>query len=159
MKASLRLLVIPLAIGALFFAGCGGDDSSDDSNNGTTQTEQPAATNETGSDGNAGEETASGDETAKGTIALAADPSGALAYDPSDLEAEAGPLTVDFTNDSPIPHDVVFDGPDGKEVARTSVFTGGSETAKFDVKPGAYTFYCSVPGHREGGMEGTLTVK
>ncbi len=155
MKASLRLLAIPLAAGALVFAGCGGDDnSSDDSNTGTTQTEKPATNETTGAAGNE-----AGQETAKGTIALAADPSGALAYDPSTLDAKAGPLTIDFTNDSPIPHDVVVDDPDGKEVAKTSVFTGGSESTKFDAKPGAYTFYCSVPGHREQGMEGTLNVK
>ena len=36
---------------------------------------------------------------------------------------------------------------------------GGTSTLKADLKPGEYTFYCSVPGHREGGMEGKLTVK
>lgn len=159
MKASLRLLAVPLAVGALVFAGCGGDDdSSDTTTDTTTQTEQPA-TNETGSNGSTGNGEATGEETAKGTLALAADPSGALAYEPTDLEGEAGEVTIDFTNDSPLPHDVVVDGPDGKEVARTSVFTGGSEDASFDAKPGKYTFYCSVPGHLEGGMEGTLTIK
>ncbi len=158
MKASLRLLAIPLAAGALVFAGCGGDDNSSDNTSDTTTTTEQPATNATGDTGNANGN-AAGEETAKGTIALAADPAGALAYDPSDLEGKAGPLTIEFTNDSPIPHDVVIDGPDGKEVAKTSVFTGGTEAAKFDAKPGDYTFYCSVAGHREGGMEGTLTVK
>ena len=36
---------------------------------------------------------------------------------------------------------------------------GGVSTVNVDVKAGEYTFYCSVPGHRQGGMEGKLTVK
>lgn len=151
MKPSLKLLAVPLAVGALTFAGCGGssDNSSSDTGSASnaTTTEQPAENNGTGQ------------EAAKGALEIKADPGGALAYIPPNLDGKAGKITVDFTNDSPLPHDIVFDGPDGKEVGKTSVFTGGSETAEFDAKPGAYTFYCSVPGHREGGMEGTLTVK
>lgn len=155
MKLSLRLLVVPLAVGVLAFAGCGGssDDSSGSSESSTgsnAATEQPANNNATAN---------SGSENAKGTIAVAADPGGQLAYEPDRLEGKAGKVSVDFTNDSPLPHDIVIDAPDGKEVAKTSVFTGGSETASFNAKPGTYTFYCSVPGHREGGMEGTLTIK
>lgn len=150
MKVSLRLLAIPLAVAALAFAGCGSSDNSSDNtesaNTGTT-TEQPAENN------NAGQ------ENAKGVVDVKADPGGQLAYIPDSLSAKPGKVEVNFTNDSPLPHDIVIDAPDGKEVAKTSVFTGGSEQATFDAKPGAYTFYCSVPGHREGGMEGTLTVK
>ncbi len=47
----------------------------------------------------------------------------------------------------------------GKEVGSTDVITGQSTTAEFTVKPGTYTFYCSLPGHEEAGMKGTLTVK
>ena len=36
---------------------------------------------------------------------------------------------------------------------------GGVSKVTVDLKPGEYAFYCSVPGHREGGMEGKLTVK
>lgn len=155
MRVSLRFIALPIAVGALAFAGCGGSSSdnssssSESAGSGTT-TEQPASSNS-----GAG----SGQENAKGTIDVAADPGGQLAYDPSSLDGKSGNVTIDFTNDSPLAHDIVIDAPDGKEVAKTPVFTGGSKEASFDAKPGAYTFYCSVPGHREAGMEGTLTIK
>lgn len=160
MKVFLRVLTISMVAGTLAFAGCGGSDdnsssSSESASNNTTST--TGTTGTTMSNGGAGE--GSGQENAKGTIDVEADPGGALAYEPDKLDGKAGKVEIDFTNDSPLPHDIVIDSPDGKEVAKTSVFTGGSEKASFDAKPGSYTFYCSVPGHREGGMEGTLTIK
>lgn len=157
MKPSLKFMVIPLAIGALFFAGCGGDDSSDDdsaSETPTTQT-QPA---ENGADtGNAN----GGDTTAAAqTLDLAADPSGALAYETTELSAKPGKITINFTNDAPVAHDVVIDDPNGKELARTDVITGDTATTEFTAdKPGDYKFYCSVPGHEAAGMVGTLKVQ
>lgn len=150
MNDSLKFLAIPLAVGALVFAGCGGSDSSDDSSSTETSTSQPA-------ESNAG----SGESTngAAQTLALAADPSGALAYDTDKLSATAGDVTLDFTNDSPVPHDVVIDDAKGNEVGATEVITGSSASTEFSVKPGEYTFFCSVPGHEAGGMKGTLTVK
>ena len=145
------LLALPVTA-LVLLAGCGGDDSSSDSSSsdtssGTTQTEQPSG-------GTTGDKAA-----AKGTVLqLEADPSGALAYEQTSLTAQPGKIQIDFTNDSPIGHDVVVEQ-DGKEVARSSVITGSSEVVTFDAKAGDYTYYCSVPGHREAGMEGTLRVK
>ena len=48
---------------------------------------------------------------------------------------------------------------DGKELAGFEPITEGAESLSADLKPGTYTFYCSVTGHREAGMEGTLTVE
>lgn len=140
----LTLLAIPLAAGAIF-VGCGGDDdsSSDSSAPSTAETK----TDDSGSTAPASE-----------TLALAADPSGALAYDKPSLSSKAGTVEVDFTNDSSLPHDVVFEQ-DGNAIGKTSVITGSSESTEIDVQPGKYQFYCSVPGHREGGMEGVLVVK
>jgi plastocyanin len=66
-------------------------------------------------------------------------------------------VTIDFSNASPVEHDVAI--AQGSSVAgQTPVFTGGSKTLTLTLKPGKYTFYCTVPGHRAAGMEGTLTV-
>lgn len=146
MKTSAKFLVLPLAIGALL-VGCGSDDSSDDSSTSdtTTQTEKPATTDSSQGGAN--------------VLTLSADPSGALAYDTTELTGKAGKTTLDFTNESPVGHDVVIDDASGKEVAATDVITGASTSTEFDAKPGTYTFYCSLPGHEAAGMKGTLTVK
>ena len=46
-----------------------------------------------------------------------------------------------------------------KLIGTTPVFTGGSKSLTLQLKPGTYTFFCSVPGHRQAGMQGTLTVQ
>jgi plastocyanin len=91
------------------------------------------------------------------TLKLAANPAGQLAYTTKSLSAKAGKVTIDFSNASPVEHDVAI--AQGNTVAgQTPVFTGGSKTVTLTLKPGKYSFYCTVPGHRAAGMEGTLTV-
>ena len=90
-------------------------------------------------------------------LALAADPSGALKFDKKALSAKAGKVTIAFTNASPIGHDVtIAKGP--TKLAGTNVITNSKAAVSVTLKPGAYVFYCSVPGHRQAGMQGTLTV-
>ncbi|HEV7528068.1 MAG TPA: plastocyanin/azurin family copper-binding protein [Solirubrobacteraceae bacterium] len=91
------------------------------------------------------------------TLKLAANPAGQLAFDTKQLSAKAGKVTIDFANASPIEHDVAV-AQGSSVVGQTPVFTGGSKTLSVTLKPGTYTFFCTVPGHRQAGMEGTLTV-
>jgi plastocyanin len=56
-------------------------------------------------------------------------------------------------------HNVTVASATGAVVGATPTFQGGSKTLPLNLKPGTYKFYCSVPGHRAGGMEGTLTVQ
>jgi len=92
------------------------------------------------------------------TMKLSAPADGFPAYDTSDLEAKAGPVTIDFDNPSPVDHDVVIAEGD-TEIAKSKLVKDGATSVSADLEPGQYTYYCSVPGHRETGMEGTLTVK
>jgi plastocyanin len=91
------------------------------------------------------------------TLKLAANPAGQLAYDTKQLSAKAGTVTIEMTNMSPIEHDVAI-SEGSKIVGQTPVFAGGSKSVTVKLKPGTYTFFCTVPGHRQAGMEGTLTV-
>jgi plastocyanin len=74
------------------------------------------------------------------------------------LKAKAGTVTIHFTNNAPEGHNFTLQSASGKVVAATPTFKGGTKTLTASLKPGTYTYLCSVPGHRQGGMQGTLTV-
>jgi plastocyanin len=93
-----------------------------------------------------------------GTLDIPAVPSGGLAYEFGSAEASAGALTINSVNESSVDHNIALEG-DGVNEVGEIVKDGGTSTVEADVQPGEYTFFCSVPGHREGGMEGTLTVE
>jgi plastocyanin len=92
-------------------------------------------------------------------LAIAADPSGQLKFTKSSLKSNGGKVSIQFTNGSSLPHNLTIQqGTGGSVVGATPTFQGGSKTLKVTLKPGTYTFFCSVPGHRQAGMQGTLTV-
>jgi plastocyanin len=92
-------------------------------------------------------------------LAISADPSGQLRFDKTSLQASAGPVTITMNNPSPVPHDVALEGPGGVSQTGKIVPKGGASEVQATLKAGTYTYFCSVPGHRQAGMEGTLTVK
>jgi plastocyanin len=94
---------------------------------------------------------------ASSSLKLAANPSGLLSYDTKQLNAKAGTVTITMTNMSPLEHNVTV-AQGSKVLGATPTFKGGSRTLTLKLKPGKYVFYCSVPGHRQAGMEGTLNV-
>ncbi len=93
-----------------------------------------------------------------GTLQLAADPS-AIAYDKTELDSAPGKVTIDFTNPAPLEHDVAIEAEGGEELAGSELITEGKTSVSTELAAGTYTFFCTVPGHREAGMEGTLSVK
>ncbi len=92
------------------------------------------------------------------TISLEANPEGQLKYNKTSLTAKAGKVSIAFTNSAPVEHNVTIESASGEPVGGTPTFKGGSKTVSLNLKPGTYKFFCSVPGHRMAGMEGTLTV-
>jgi plastocyanin len=132
--------VVVLAVAGGLLWGCGGQSGTTAKTTGVQTGAAPASTG-TG-----------------GTLNIAADPSGALKFDVSSLSAKAGKVTIDFTNKAPLPHNVQIEGPGGQKVGGTSTISGSSTKAMVTLKPGTYTFYCSVDAHRQAGMQGKLTV-
>ena len=93
------------------------------------------------------------------TLKIAADPGGALAFTETKLTADAGKVTIEFANQSQVPHAVEIEG-NGVGGEATETVTGAdAPPLTVDLKPGEYTFYCPVDGHRAAGMEGKLTVR
>lgn len=142
-----------LAVAALALVACG---SSSDSSSSTTEASGGESQAEQG--GPAKEESGGGGGSAS-TLKFEADPNGELAYTSNSETAKAGKVTVEFKNPQALTHDVAIEDSSGEEVGATELIADGSDTTTVDLKPGTYTYFCTVPGHREAGMEGTLTVK
>jgi plastocyanin len=102
--------------------------------------------------------TSSPGAAAAGTVSLGA-LDDQLAFTANQETAKAGKVTVDFTNNSALQHDVVLTDSQNKIVGQTPAFQGGTKGFTATLTRGTYTYYCSVPGHRQAGMQGTLTVK
>jgi plastocyanin len=93
------------------------------------------------------------------TLDVASPADGSLVYQPNGLEAKPGNLTIDYDNPSPVPHSIAVATANGNVLGETQPAAGGKQTLQVpNLAPGKYVFYCTVPGHREAGMEGNLTV-
>ena len=110
----MRRLTLIAAIAALALAGCGGDDNSS-----------------SGSSGSSSSSGSSGGEN----LALAADPSGALKFDKTELSAKPGKVTITMDNPSDVPHAVEIEG-NGVEEAGQTVGKGEKSIATADLKAG-----------------------
>jgi plastocyanin len=92
-----------------------------------------------------------------GTVKLSADPT-QIAYTTKSLSSKPGKVTIDFNNPAPIQHDVAV-AKGSQELVKSPLISQSSTSVSADLAPGKYVFYCTVPGHRQAGMQGTLTVK
>jgi plastocyanin len=153
MRKPMLILVLIVAGLALVAAGCGGDDNNDNN-----------ASNSSGAQGNGADETQSTTSEAGGggggggsKLTITADPGGALKWEKTDLSTKAGTVTITMDNPSSVPHAVEVEGNGVEEETKT--LTDGKASMTVDLKAGKYEFYCPVDGHRDAGMEGTLTVQ
>lgn len=149
------VVAFALVLASIALAACGSSSSDSSATSSETTSESGAAAG--GKSNPAQAEGKSAGSAA--ALAFEADPNGGLAYTSASATATAGKVTVDFTNPQPLTHDVAIEDSSGKTIGKTELVAEGSDSAVIDLKPGEYTFYCTVPGHREAGMEGTLTVK
>jgi plastocyanin len=143
-RASAVLVVAALAVVGL--AACG--SSSND--NSTTAASTPATTTPAAGGGGAG---------GASTVDISTPGGSTLAFDQKSVSAKAGNVTVNFDNKEALQHDVAIADSSGKVLGQTDLVSSGTANATVDLQPGTYTFYCTVPGHKDAGMEGTLTVK
>jgi uncharacterized cupredoxin-like copper-binding protein len=145
MKKAAALALLLLASIALVACGSGGESSS----------------SSTGAEtGGSSETAAGGGGAAAGSVVKVATPTnGNLTYTSKHATAKAGQVSIEFTNPQELEHDVAIENSSGEVVGKTELVASGSATTTVNLKPGTYKFFCTVPGHREAGMEGTLTVK
>ena len=146
-----RIVAPVLALCALaVLAGCGSSSNNNTTSSSSAASSAPAAATSTPSSSTA----PAGAEK----LSLEANASGQLKYNTTSLSAKAGTVSIDFTNKSELAHNVTIESSSGQVVGHTPTFAGGSQTLSVSLKPGKYKFFCSVPGHRMAGMEGTLTL-
>ncbi len=153
----LALVAAGLAALSLGLSACGSDSSSSASTTEATSAAAPATT----APATSTPATTAAPAAATTKLALAADPDGALAFTEKTLTAKAGAVDITLTNDSSVPHNVAVEGPGGTTEGPSDTIDGG-KTATLSIAnlpAGTYQYYCAIPGHRQAGMVGTLTVK
>jgi plastocyanin len=126
------------------------------SNSGEAQPATPGGQPQASSGGNQQAPQTTG---ATETLDVASPSDGSLVFQPNGLQAQPGNVQITYDNPSPVPHSIAVATANGNVIGQVQPFTASKQTLSLnDLKPGKYVFYCTVPGHREAGMQGDLTV-
>ena len=140
-RAYRRIALLCAVIAAFAIAACGGSDNNDNS---TDQTAASTTPTTTGGGGGAGETVNVGEVEYK--------------LNPSDVTVKPGQVTFDVSNDGTTIHNLEVEGVDEAKTPDLAPGSSGQVTVDLS-KPGTYDMYCTIDGHRNLGMEGTVTVK
>ena len=134
------LAIAPVAV-ALVIAGCGGGSSG-------SSTAAMTSSSSSSSSGGQGQ-----------LLKLTADPGGQLRFDTAKLTAKPGKVTIRMANPSSagMDHGIAVEG-NGVDSDGPTVAPGNRSSLTVTLKKGTYLYYCPVPGHKQAGMKGTLTV-
>lgn len=80
-----------------------------------------------------------------------------IGFREKELKIGPGKVRIEMVNEGSIAHTLVLEGvTSGRKLSTPG--NGNHDSAAFDVTPGTYTYFCDIPGHRGGGMEGKLVV-
>ena len=140
-----RLCLVSLGIACLGLGACGSSNKSSSSSGSSSNTTTTKAASSAGGGGSS-------------KVALKAEATG-LKFDKKTATAKAGTVTMTMSNPQggQVPHAIAVEG-NGVDKDGKVVQPGGTTQVSVKLKPGKYTFYCPVDGHRKAGMQGTLTV-
>jgi plastocyanin len=154
MKRIAALTAVLLALGVLL-AACGSDD--DPAVQGSGDTSTTAADDGMMDDGDNGHMGGHDESSDVADDARRIEVTGSsFKFDPDEIRVEAGEDVAIVLTSKDILHDFTIDELDAHVAADRGKTEEGGFTAE---KPGHYTYYCTVPGHRDAGMEGTLVVE
>ena len=79
-----------------------------------------------------------------------------LKFEPADFTIAADTdVTIDFANAGALTHNFYMPKP---EFTSKELTGGQAETFKLNLPAGTYDYWCPVPGHKEAGMVGKITV-
>jgi plastocyanin len=155
MKICIALIFV---LPALALSACGGGDGDSGGNGGGGGNGEAEVAAEASDRAAFEREHPGSAEFGSPPLEFEADPGGDLAYTADEVTAKEGNVTIEFTNPQSVPHNVTVETGNGAKVETETVtddFAAVTITLSQDEK---FIYYCSVPGHRKAGMEGTINV-
>lgn len=145
-RKSLAMVAVGVAV-SFGIAACGDDNNDTTSAASDTSSTEASTTESTTASGGGG--------GAGGTVDISETE---YKLDPADATVKSGSVTIDVSNDGQITHNLEIEGNGIEEQGIDNLDAGSTGKLTVDLQPGDYEIYCSIDGHRDLGMEGSITV-